>query len=95
MPQKSSSDKTTIVKTTTDKRKDHSLVASWTVDDIECLIDTFHAICRTHSTDDKSASFKPQAWHIVATALKGTRSKGGEKDARSCKDKWKAASFLN
>jgi hypothetical protein len=76
--------------TTKNKRQNHSLAAVWTVKDIELLIDVLHSIwC---STDDNSASFKPQAWTLVAEALEETHSKGGVKDARSCKDKWKTVS---
>ena len=72
------------------KRKNRALAAEWTASDIELLIDTLHGLCRTHGTDDHSASFKPQAWHIVAKNIEGVRSKGGPKNAQSCKDKWKA-----
>lgn len=89
-PKRRSSDETT-----TNKRQNHSLAAAWTVKDIELLVDVLHTLRRTHSTDDNSASFKPQAWHIVADALKSTHSKGGPKDARSCKDKWKMVSSLD
>lgn len=76
------------------KRKNHSLAAEWTVKDIELLIDSLHELRRTHSTDDNSASFKPQAWHIIALPLEESRTKGGVKNARSCKDKWKAVSVM-
>jgi hypothetical protein len=78
--------------TTKNKHRNHSLAAVWTVKDIKQLIDILHTTRRTHSTDDNSASYKPQTWHIVAEALKETHTKGGIKDARSCKDKWKTVS---
>ena len=80
---------------TVNKRQNQSLTAVWTVKDIEWLIDVLHSIRSTHSTDDNSANYKPQAWHITTEALKKIHTKGGIKDAWSCKDKWKTVSFVH
>ena len=79
---------------TVNKRQNQSLVAVWTAKDIEWCIDVLHSIHHTHSTNDNSASYKPQVWHITTEALKEIHTKGGIKDARSCKDKWKTVSFV-